>query len=71
VGRGKESVKVNVEGEDSVGIDPKTLPNRVAALNGGIKYTDLGRIPRPESVADPDLQVGILGVKRLKHLKRI
>ena len=71
VGRGKKSIEVVVQGKDSVGIDAKPFPHRVATLDRGIKYTHFCLVARQEAVADPDLQVGILGIKRLKHLKRI
>jgi hypothetical protein len=71
VGRSEKSIEVVVQGKDSVGIDPKALPNRVATLYGGIKYTHFCLVAGPEAVADPNLQVGVLGIERLKHLKRI
>ena len=71
VGRSKQSVEVVVKGKNPVGINPKALPDRVTPLNGGIEYAHFCLVAGPEAVADPNLQVSVLGIERLKHLKRI
>ena len=57
-----------VQFENAAIIEPQSFPDRVAALDRGIKRADAGLIPVHELAVDVYQQVAVLFVEALEHM---
>ena len=67
LGRVPQPGQVLVEPEDAPGVEPQSLPNRVAALDGGVERAHPGPVPVAEPAAHVDDQVAVALIVTLQH----
>ena len=66
-----ETIEVLVQFEDATVVESKPFPDCVPALDCGIERTDSGFVAMHELTVDVDDQVAVLGIKFLKHKRKI
>ena len=53
--------------EDATVLDPKAFPDSVTSLHDRIEDRDFGLGSRPQAIADPDLQIGVAGIRQFRR----
>ena len=61
--------QMRLEAEDPAGVEPETLPDRVAALGHRVERRDARLVTVPEHAVDPVAQVSVAFVVPLQHVK--